>query len=72
MMVAGITGGILAHEHHVGRVVRAPGSGVPTGVVYTGWSTTAYDVVRIGSWALLIFGAIIVAFALVREFRARA
>lgn len=69
MIVAGITGGILAHEHRVGRLVRVPGHGIR--VVYTGWSMTPYDVVRIGSWALLIFGAIIVAFAIVREFNAR-
>ncbi len=35
----------------------------------TGWSPTGYDVVRIGGWALLIFGAVIVAFTLVRELR---
>jgi hypothetical protein len=28
---------------------------------------TTYDVVRIGGWALLIFGAVTVAFALVRK-----
>ena len=69
MIVAGITGGIVAHEHRVGRVVRVPGDGIR--VVYTGWPMTAYDVVRIAAWALLIFGAIIVAFAIVREFNAR-
>lgn len=34
-----------------------------------GLSPTAYDLVRIGGWALLIFGAVIVVFALVREIR---
>jgi hypothetical protein len=29
----------------------------------------AYGLVRIGGWALMVFGAVIVAFALVREFR---
>jgi hypothetical protein len=75
MMVAGITGGIVAHEHHpalIGGEVQIPGDGISRGgpVVHTGWAMTVYDVVRIGAWALLIFGAIIVAFALVREFKA--
>jgi hypothetical protein len=34
-----------------------------------GFSTTTYDLVRISSWALIVFGAVIVAFALVRELR---
>jgi hypothetical protein len=76
MMVAGITGGIVAHEHHpalIGGEVQIPGATVGNGgpLVRVGWSMTVYDVVRIGAWALLIFGAIIVAFALVREFKAR-
>jgi hypothetical protein len=36
---------------------------------HTGWAATTYDLVRIGGWALVIFGAVIVAFALVREAR---
>jgi hypothetical protein len=76
MMVTGIAGGIVAHEHHpavIGGQVQVPGAGTGTGgpLVYVGWSMTAYDVVRIGAWALLIFGAIIVGFSLVREFKAR-
>jgi hypothetical protein len=35
----------------------------------SGWSQVAYGLVRIGGWALMVFGAVIVAFALVREFR---
>jgi hypothetical protein len=77
MMVAGITGGIVAHEHHpavTGGYVQIPGAGIRPGgpLVHTGWSMTVYDLVRIGAWTLLIFGAIIVGFSLVREFTARA
>lgn len=75
MMVAGITGGIVAHEHHpavIGGEIQIPGGSASSAgpLVHVGWSMTVYDVVRIGGWALLIFGAIIVAFALVREFKA--
>jgi hypothetical protein len=35
--------------------------------VAVGFSTTVYDVVRIGGWALIVFGAVLVAVALVRE-----
>ncbi len=75
MMVAGITGGIVAHEHHptvIGGYLQIPGVGIRSGgpLVHAGWSMTVYDAVRIGAWALLIFGAIIVGFSLVREFKA--
>ena len=40
--------------------------------VHVGWSQTLYDLARIGGWALLVFGALIIAIALIREFRTTA
>jgi hypothetical protein len=73
LMVGGIAAQIEAGQHHPGYSSGAviPGTGVQTGfgVGVTGWSPNTYSLVRIGGWALLIFGALIVAFALIREFR---
>ena len=67
-MVAGIAVMIVAHEH-----APAPCNGgyvVGAGAVcMTGWPQTVYDLVRIGGWALLIFGVIVVALALIREIK---
>ena len=72
-MVAGIAALIEADQNHPGYSSGAviPGTGVQTGfgVGVTGWPQTTYSLVRIGGWALLIFGALIVAIALIREFR---
>ena len=61
LIVGGIAALIEASRHRP----------IPTGFGDTtsGWPATTYDLVRIGGWALLIFGAVIVAFALVRETR---
>jgi hypothetical protein len=64
LIVGGIAALIVASRHrpHVldaGFVLSHP----------IGWSTTAYDAAWIGGAALLIFGAILVAFALVREIK---
>jgi hypothetical protein len=66
MIVGGIAARIEAARHH-----PVPGCSDCSGPAQpaTGWSATAYDIVRIGGWALLVFGAVIVVFALVREFR---
>jgi hypothetical protein len=61
LMVAGMAARIVASRH-------APGI-TNYGLVPYGWPATTYDLVRIGGWALLIFGAVTVAFALIREFR---
>ena len=63
LVVGGIAALIEANQHHP-----------VTASVYSftrsfGWSENAYSLVRIGGWALLIFGALIVAIALIREFR---
>jgi hypothetical protein len=63
LVVAGLAGQIEASQHH-----PVAGSDATFGVA-SGWSPNTYSLVRIGGWALLIFGALIVAVALIREFR---
>jgi hypothetical protein len=62
LMVAGVAAQIVARRHR-----PIPGSDATFGAA-SGWPTT-YDLMRIGGWALLIFGAVTVAFALARETR---
>jgi hypothetical protein len=71
LAVGGIAAQIVAHRHRPGLTSGAAPSGYTFGFerVSVGWSSTAYDLVRVGGWALLIFGAITVAFALIREIR---
>lgn len=65
LAAAGVAAQIVAGQHHPSYVTRTFLL-TPEPV---GWSHITYDLVRIGGWALLIFGAVIVALALVREFR---
>jgi uncharacterized membrane protein HdeD (DUF308 family) len=60
MVIAGIAAFTEAHTHRPGRIER-------------GWeqppselSTTAYDILRIGAWALLILGAVTLIVGLIR------
>jgi hypothetical protein len=65
MVVAGIATQVIAHAHQ-------PEYGTVAGWGFgswTGWSHTAYNAARIGGWGLVVFGAVIVVFALVRELR---
>lgn len=66
-MVGGIAAQIVAQSHRP-QYSTVAGFGGSLGT-WTGWSSTAYDLVRIGGWALLIFGAVTVALALIREIR---
>jgi hypothetical protein len=70
LAVAGIAALIVASRHHA--VFGHPGGysivGEPP-VRLSGWTTTTYDVVRIGGWALIVFGAVILLFAVIRELR---
>jgi hypothetical protein len=73
LVVGGVVAQIVAARNHPsdssGAYVPGLGrTGFGAGTRY-GWSPTAYDLVRIGGWALLIFGVVIVAFALMREVR---
>lgn len=71
LMVGGIAARIEAARHQPGTTgggtAANPFSGGPS--ISYGWPATTYDLVRIGGWALLIFGAVIVLFTLVRELK---
>jgi hypothetical protein len=68
LMVRGIAALIEAARHHPVAGNSGFGSGYLLPVhPASGWNTTTYDLVRIGGWALLIFGVVIVALALARE-----
>ena len=74
MVVAGIAAFIEAHSHHpvaevtlssVPRIARAESAAGVTPRPPSGWSTTTYDVVRIGGWALVIVGVLLVMVGLI-------
>jgi len=69
LVVGGIAALIEASTHRPQYSAGVPGSGGFGAGFRTGWPTTTYDLVRIGGWALLVFGVVIVAFSLVREVR---
>jgi uncharacterized membrane protein HdeD (DUF308 family) len=64
LAVAGIAGFIEATAHHPDEICR----GVLERDCYTasGLSPTTYDLLRIGSWALVIFGALLIIVGLMR------
>jgi hypothetical protein len=65
LMVTGVAARIVAGRHHPQAVSgRFLLDSRPAG-----WPATTYEVVRVASFALLIFGAVIVALALIRELR---
>jgi hypothetical protein len=64
LMVAGVAARIIAGRHRPHATSRFLLDSPPAG-----WPATTYDVVRVASFALLIFGAVIVALALIRELR---
>jgi hypothetical protein len=64
LVVAGIAALIEAHTHHP---LRCPGC-VPSPFASSEpsrLSTTAYDLLRIGGWAVVIFGALLVIIGLI-------
>jgi len=63
MVVGGIALFIYAHRH-IPVPARQPELGIITPA--SGLSTTAYDLVRIGGWALVILGGVTVALGLIR------
>jgi hypothetical protein len=74
LIVAGIAAFIEAHSHRPISASVVPGdaltkqqfaeAGVHPGAA-SGLSQSAYDLLRIGAWALVIFGAVLVAVGLV-------
>lgn len=87
LIVAGIALRIIAHAHvpvagscglgPVGGDINIPStqSGcVKVGDVWTsatGWSPTLSDLAHVASWALIVFGVIVVVFAVIREIKGR-
>ncbi|MCW3032513.1 MAG: hypothetical protein JWM60_858 [Solirubrobacterales bacterium] len=82
MVIAGIAGFIEAHSHHPvpasGPISTNPitveqlaEQGVANGGASSaeGLSQTAYDLIRIGAWALVILGAVTVVIGIVRAAR---
>jgi hypothetical protein len=77
VVVAGIAAFIEAGSHHPEAHHPLPSDFGGPNVLgrltltspATGWSQTAYDLVRIGAWALVIFGALLVIIGLIRYWR---
>jgi uncharacterized membrane protein HdeD (DUF308 family) len=71
LVVAGIATFIEAHSHHPQTLAHcADESGTlpclePDGFVHVGLSQTGYDLLRIGGWALIIIGALLVIVGLI-------
>jgi hypothetical protein len=72
LAVAGIATFIEAAAHHkpATTVEYSPFTGHSITIAHaSGLSQTAYDLVRIGAWALLIFGVLLVVTGLIRYSR---
>ena len=75
LSIAGVAGMVVVPEHAPslsspssipipGTTNTVNGFGLPT--VVGGWSQTVYDIARVGTWALLIVGAILVVMGLIK------
>jgi hypothetical protein len=75
LLVGSVVGFVIVSEHKpqfIGGDVVIPGtsSTVPSDFGHwLGWSHTAYDAARIGTWALLIAGVLLVALGLINYAR---
>jgi hypothetical protein len=70
LAIGGIAALIEAGSHHK-AAYRATETGLDEHMITiehaaTGWSQTAYDLARIGGWALLIVGAVLLVVGLLR------
>jgi hypothetical protein len=73
LVIAGIAAFIEAHAHEPGSYVGwGPGLTAPYGLHRVGLSNTAHDLLRIGAWALVIVGALLVVTGLMRYWAAQA
>jgi hypothetical protein len=62
LVIAGIAAFIEAHTHHALKPLALPeGPGEPSHL-----SHTAYDLLRVGAWALVIIGGLLVVMGLIR------
>lgn len=66
LLIAGIAAHIEAGSHAPGRTcfsILGPGCDGPSRA--TGWSQNAYDLVRIGSWTLIVTGVVLLLVGLI-------
>ena len=72
LVIAGIAAFIAAERHK--SLVLSPSLGTSFGgvAIHRGLSPTAYDLLRIGAWALVIVGGLLVVMGLIRYWRAQA
>jgi hypothetical protein len=71
LLIAAVAGFIVVPEHSPGRVVLYECGDAFSGTrtchrTLPGWSRTAYDVLRVTTWALAIIGVVFVAMGLIR------
>lgn len=70
LVIAGIVAFVEADRHHPARALNVHGAHVLGRITLTGpgseWSQTAYDLVRIGAWTLVISGGLTVIAGLIR------
>lgn len=62
LLAVAVVGFVIVPEH---KPHLAPAPGWWGGPYRVGWSQTAYDAARIGTWALLIVGVILLAVGLI-------
>lgn len=67
LLIAAVAGFVIVPEHKPQFVCG--GFGAEGGPQCAGWSRTAYDAARIGSWALLILGGLLVVVGLINYAR---
>jgi uncharacterized membrane protein HdeD (DUF308 family) len=67
LLVGAVAGFVIVPEHKPEFTCLAQllNGAICTSSVTSGWSRTAYDAARIGTWALLIAGVLLVAVGLV-------
>lgn len=81
LVIAGVAAFIEAHAHHPAKAVyveqarEAAGEGLNdwgphAGEVSAALSHTAYDLLRVGAWALVIVGALLIVVGLMDRWRA--
>jgi hypothetical protein len=67
LLISAVAGFVIVPEHRPGVAVDAScGGWGPCATGITALSPTAYDVLRIGTWAALIVGTVLVALGLIR------
>jgi hypothetical protein len=65
LLLGAVAGFVIVPEHKPAVIGGSQWGGYLLGGTSVGWSHTAYDAARIGTWALLIVGAILIAVGLI-------